>query len=96
MRALEISRGEVPFPTLYDDFFEATREDFEDLLRSTTLRVARGLLREGDITSAEALLTRLYDIMPEDEEAGTLLQNALIALGRRAEAERVKMRAEAG
>ena len=96
MKALEISRGEVPFPTLYDNFFEATREDFEDQLRSTTLRVARGLLREADTASAEALLTRLHGIMPEDEETGTLLQKALIALGRRAEAERVRMRGEVG
>ncbi|MCC7438464.1 MAG: AAA family ATPase [Armatimonadetes bacterium] len=94
MRALEISRGEVPFPTLYDNFFEATREDFEDQLRSTTLRVARGLLREGDTASAEGILTRLHEIIPEDEEAAQLLQNALIALGRRAEAERVRMRGE--
>ena len=94
MRALEIARGEVPFPALYDDFFEAAREDFEGLLRTTTLRVARGLVREGDATSAEGLLTRLHDIMPEDEEAGILLQNTLITLGRRAEAERVRMRRE--
>ncbi|MCB9214268.1 MAG: hypothetical protein H6616_00220 [Ignavibacteria bacterium] len=33
-----------PFPTLYDDFFEAVREDFEHRLRRGLLEVARGLL----------------------------------------------------
>jgi DNA-binding SARP family transcriptional activator len=92
MAALGISRGEVPFPSLYETFFEAAREDFENELRSTVLRIGRGLIREGDPASAREVLAAAFDAMPDDEEMAELLYDALSHLGKRAEAERVRMR----
>lgn len=92
--ALRISNGQVPFPTLYDEFFEAAREDFETSLRATTIKLSRALSREGDSAAAEEVLQLAFAAMPDDEEIAELLQEALIALGKRTEAKRVGMRAE--
>jgi hypothetical protein len=94
LEALEITGGEVPFPTLYDDFFEAAREDFENRLRLAVMRVARGLLHDGDAAGAEQLLRRAFTAMPEDEELAALLAEALIHLGKRTEARRIKLQAD--
>lgn len=93
MEALELTHGEVPFPTLYEELFEAAREDFEHLLRSTTLRVASGLLREADPASAEELLRRAHAMMPEDEEVLEMLNESLTQQGKRTEAARLRLRA---
>ncbi|HVK38321.1 MAG TPA: AAA family ATPase [Candidatus Kapabacteria bacterium] len=90
LATLEITRGEVPFPGLYDSYFEGAREDFEGMLRSTVVRVARGLLGEGDPETAEEVLRRAVVAMPEDEDLSDLLCEALVGLGNRAEAERVR------
>jgi hypothetical protein len=90
--ALAIIGNEVPFPTLYDNFFEAAREDFENRLRRTIIAVGSGLLREGDATHGEEVLRLGTEAMPEDEEITELLQSALLTLGKRTEAERLKMR----
>jgi len=87
--ALEIAGGLVPFPTLYDDFFEALRGDIEAELRDTTLHLARLLLREGDAVTSGRLLHGAYRAMPEDEEIVELLRESLRAQGKRAEAIRV-------
>jgi hypothetical protein len=92
-RALEITRGEVPFPGLYDDFFEAARTDFEVCLRDVVIEVARALLREEDAVGAEMILRQAFDAMPDDEEIADLLRETLMLLDRMTEAERVKMRA---
>ena len=92
--ALELARGDVPFPSLYDPFFEAVREDFEFRLRSAILAVGRGLLAEGDAAAAETILRRGYMALPEDEEIGDFLREALIAQGKHVEAERLKAMAE--
>jgi len=88
---LEISCCDVPFPTLYENFFEALREDFENELRNGVIRVARGLLNEGDPKSAEELLRRALAGMPGDEDVADLLREALLVLGKRAEAERIRL-----
>jgi hypothetical protein len=90
-QALEITRGEVSFPTLYDDFFEAAREDFEFELRSAIIEISKGLLMEGDAPRAEDLLLRGFDAMPGDEELADLLCEALELSGKRTTAERVRM-----
>jgi DNA-binding SARP family transcriptional activator len=90
--ALALTRNEVPFPSLYDTFFEAAREDFENELRDTVLRVARGLLDEDDPASAQEILARAFELLPDDEEVSSLLYMSLTRLGRRTEAERVRMR----
>jgi hypothetical protein len=95
LRALDIARGEVPFPTLYEEFFEAMREEIENRLRSTIIDLSRLLLRESDATGAGELLERAFTIMPDDEEVAELYCQALESLGRRAEAERVRWKAAA-
>jgi hypothetical protein len=91
-RALELARGEVPFPSLYEEFFEALREDFENRLRSTAIDIITRLLRAGDPATAEELLRPALEAIPEDEELSDLLHKALTALGRRAEAAHMKIR----
>ncbi len=91
MEALERIGGDVPFPTLYDDFFEAARDDFESRLRSIVLLVARGLSREGDVAGAAQILNRAVISMPGDDEVSLALAEALTQLGRRTEAERIRM-----
>jgi len=96
MRALEILRGDVPFPTLYERFFEALRDDFENRLRNLILRTAQGLLAANDPDSAETLLTIGFRSMPEDEEIAENLYRTFIRLGKRTEAERVRIRTAIG
>jgi hypothetical protein len=73
-RALDITAGEVPFPSLYDRFFEAVREDFEGRMRGALLDVAHGLLYEGDAASAGKILRRARASRLEDEEIRELLK----------------------
>lgn len=94
--ALEIGGGRVPFPTLYDEFFESLREDLESRLRTLSITIARALVRAGDMPNAERLLTLASQAMPEDEEMIDLLREVLIATGKRAEAVRVGMRGAEG
>lgn len=89
LAALEMMGGKVPFPTLYDDFFEALRGDIEAELRKTAIRLARLLIREGDNDAAGRILQETYRVMPEDEEVVELLRDTFRALGKRAEAIRV-------
>ncbi|MEO5931390.1 MAG: BTAD domain-containing putative transcriptional regulator, partial [Candidatus Kapaibacterium sp.] len=90
--ALETVRGEVPFPTLYEDFFEAAREDFENRLRFTLIKTAQGLMRDGDAASAERILRHGFSAMPDDEEITELLCGALLQLGKRTEAQRIRLK----
>ena len=90
--AIEIIGGEVPFPGLYDSFFEALRGDLELEFRGAIIDVASGLMREGDAGSAEELLRYGTTTMPGDNELTELLHTALVTLGRRADAERIRMR----
>lgn len=89
--ALDIVRGEVPFPGLYDDFFEALRNDFEFQLRSTVVDIARALLWESNAQDAVDLLHRAFEGIPDDDEIGELLAQALVTAGRHADAERIRM-----
>lgn len=95
IRALELIRGEVPFPTLYDGLFEALRDDLENRLRSVVLQATTLALREGDAEGAESLVGRAWGMLPGDDEIGELYCRALEALDRRADAERVRRKMEA-
>lgn len=95
IRALDHTAGEVPFPGLYEDFFEAAREDFENALRLAAVSVAKGLLREDDPQRAEEALRRPFEMMPDDEQIALLLREALTRRGKRTEAERIRLRAAA-
>lgn len=91
--ALNIVRGEVPFPTQYERFFEAARDDFEHRLRSALLHVVRLLLEEEDFHYAEELLRHAMQAMPGDPEVSDLLSNVLLQQHQRAEAERLRLTA---
>lgn len=91
---LALWRGQVPFPGLYDEFFESLREEFESRARSTAVAVAKRLLNEDDPTGAEQLLQQTFSILPEDEEVGNLLQSALLRQGKLADTQWVAMKAE--
>lgn len=91
-RALELTQGDVPFPGLYQNFFEAARDEFELRLRSTLLAVATRLLQEDDPAAAERLLEHGNRILVDDEEIGELLCAALETQGKKIEAERVRAR----
>jgi len=95
MAALAIVGGNVVFPSLYDDFIEALREDFENQLRMTALDVARALLREGGAADATEILRSAATALPGDGEIAELLQECLATMGRRADAVRVERAASA-
>ena len=92
LSALKLAHGEVPFPGLYEDFFEHAREEFDYLLRSTLLGIGQSIIAEGDLESAEELLERGLASLPEDEEIAALLSDALERMGRKTSAERVRAR----
>lgn len=89
LQAQQLLQG-VPFPGLYEEMFEAAREEIETMLRGLAIRVARALLREGDTQNAVRLLNNILQAMPEDEEAAELLQQSLAEQGKTTEAERVR------
>ena len=90
IKALEILGTEVPFPGLYDTFFETLRDDFEQRLRTTIINVGRELLQAGDPEAARLLLDHGFAVLPDDEEVSELLQKTLVVLGERTEAERIR------
>lgn len=90
--ALRIGSGQVPFPTLYDEFFESAREDYENTVRETLIRVATLLAKEGDLPNAEELLEQAFGAMPDDEEIAELYRDVLLRQGKRTEATRVEMK----
>ncbi len=90
--ALDLVAGQVPFPGLYENFFEAVREDFDHGLRSTVLAVGAALLREGEPAAAEEALRRGFEAMPGDEEISEYLCDAVMRQGKRTEVERIRIR----
>ena len=90
LNALQLWKGEVPFPTLYDEFFENLREEFETRIRSVSLAITEQLFHEEDYVGASEILELLYEYMPEDEEVGESLVIALQQLGKQVEAGRVR------
>ncbi len=93
MAALDIAGGDVPFPGLYGELFEALREDFDYRLRATTIDVVTALLRESDAVGAETLLRRAMAELPGDEELAELLRSIYAARGMRAEAAVMELKA---
>jgi hypothetical protein len=92
MKAMEMALGKVPFPTLYDNLFEALREDFDSRMRKVTLDLGRRLDTEGDHKSAVILLRKYVAAIPDDEEVSELLAQSLDSSGQKAEAERIRMK----
>jgi DNA-binding SARP family transcriptional activator len=96
LEAFRLVGGEVPFPSLYGNFFEAIREDFERSLRTTTIAVAEGMISEGDAMGGEELLLLACETMPGDRDLEELLCQALTQLGKGVEAARIRIRMQLG
>ena len=91
-QALQLLGGSIPFPGLYDDFFEAARSDFEVLVWDTVLTVAKELVRHGDRENPVDLLEQVLDLFPGDEDIAGYLCELLGVLGRKSHAERIRRR----
>jgi|GEM_PF-1908103 len=91
LELLAITRGEVAFPTLYQEFFEAAREEFEVRVRHAVLKTAEALEREEDWERAEELLRGIVEMMPEDEEMLERLADVLERSGNKLEAARLRL-----
>lgn len=85
--------GEGPvYPTLFDEFFEAARLDFEIRLREGVRATVSLLRREGDLEEAERLLRPALSAMPGDDELLEELTEVLALLGRNAESVALRQR----
>ena len=74
LEALRIHGGRLPFPDLFDLYFEEARERIEARLRRTALAVAERLRKEGDHAAAASLLEETLRCMPGDEEISALVR----------------------
>ena len=86
MEMLQIIGREPTYPTLYNDFFEAARSDFEVRMRGVLFSAIRLMRQEGDLEGATELLKKLLESMPNDEEVAEELIDVLQVLGRSTEA----------
>lgn len=94
LQALDIV-GEGPvYPSLYDEFFEAARSDFEFRLRECVLDTVELLHKENDQEEAERLLRKSLEFMPGDDELAEQLIRLLKRLGRNTEAVSLQKRWE--
>ena len=91
-KALELINYEPAYPTLYDEFFEAARNDFEVRLRNTLFSTVRLLRSEGDFNGAGELLRKFFELMPNDEEVAEELIDILQTLGHKTEAISIRLR----
>ena len=82
--------GAVPFPALYDEFFETLRDEFETEVRDLVLRTVEELIELEDFDGAEDLLRILVEYMPEDEEPVAMLITVLERSGKKTEAVRIR------
>lgn len=67
-KSLDTLRSDVPFPGLYEDYFEEARYRIETSLRDLILRLGKRLVAERDFEQSDMLLRRALEAMPEDEE----------------------------
>ena len=73
LQGMEILAGEVPYPTLYGEFFEEARSDLELRIRTILLDVGARLLDAGANDEAADLLTLGVKALPGDEEIEEML-----------------------
>lgn len=90
LAALKIIGTEVPYPTLYDSFFESARQEFEYMVRTAVLSVSRAFMDSGDDNTAVVLLQQAVQFLRGDEEVAELACTALERAGKFIEAERLK------
>jgi hypothetical protein len=90
---LDLALGKVAFPTLYDNLFEAIRDDLDARIRKVTLEVAKRLVSERDLHTAIGILKKYYTAIPDDNEISALLKYSLEETGQKTEAERINIKA---
>ena len=86
MEALHSDTHSPAYPTLYNEFFESARLDFELDLRNSILTVSDFLQKEGDVEGAIATLEEGLERIPNDDELLLRLSDILAASGRHTEA----------
>lgn len=91
--AFDLALGKVAFPTLYDNLFEAIRDDLDARMRKVTLEVAKRLVSERDLQTAIGVLKKYYTAIPDDNEISALLKYCLEETGQKTEAERINIKA---
>ena len=96
MKAMDIALGKVPFPTLYDNLFEAIREDFDSRMRKVTVDLGKRMYSEGDYKNAVILLRKYFSVIADDEEVAELLAQSLESSDQKAEAERIRIKIKEG
>ena len=74
---LELSGGDVPFPGLYEELFENLRQEFETDLLNLSLAIGSRLLEERDFDKAFNLLSKVEEVIPDNEELSDLTGQAL-------------------
>ena len=94
LQALDITAGEVPFPTLYESLFEALRDEFETRLRKAVLDIGGRLIEEGDVAVAERTLALATAALAGDDDVALLYCQALDLAGKSAEAALVRNKLE--
>ena len=90
--ALHILRAGPTWPTLYDEFFESARSDFDHRVSTTIIMVATFLQQNGDLEEAQLLLQEVVATMPSNPEIVEKLTELMGSLGRKAEAMILKER----
>lgn len=91
---LELTKGEVPFPGLYDEIFEAARDEFENRMRTTIINTSKALMKEGDNASASEILRRAKNALKGDPEIAEMYEASLLAQGKKLEAARMRIASE--
>lgn len=86
---LQLWQGRPPFGTLYHDFFEVLRDDFESRVRYTIVSVIQALT-PNDIEGAAEVVQKAVAVMVGDSELLTIQATLLERLERRTEAQRVR------
>ncbi|MGE3799746.1 MAG: AAA family ATPase [Candidatus Kapaibacterium sp.] len=85
-QALQIVGNEPIYPTLYSDFFESARLEFELRMEQSIVRVAEQLREEGDIDETINFLYTVLQTRSTDEYLFEMLEQMLEQVGRKTEA----------
>ena len=95
LKSLELLGTEPVYPTLYTEFFEAARLDFELQFREAILQIAHLLHHEGAYEDEKEVLSVAYNRTPNDDEIAEKLISVLELLGQHVDALRVRKRQDA-
>ncbi|MGE3801962.1 MAG: AAA family ATPase [Candidatus Kapaibacterium sp.] len=88
--ALDIVKQGSAFPTLYGDFFESTRLDFEGQIKRLTLQVAHTLTTSSDYEGAVDILRQAFNYVRHDEDIFEAYVASLELVDRHTEAFAIK------